>query len=310
MDHLGDGKPWDLNRRINGLFLFPPVNNNHIGSNYGDIAQFYSTKEFFSRAKEEYIFFGNPNIITKLDISSALNFFIESGADVTFIYKEQNDPKGELINCYKIQVDKDGNFLNLGINLATEKIFNQYLGMGFMRKDLFIKLIKDSIEKGNAIFLRDAILYNKDELKINTYQYKGVSQNIRDLKSFYEANIELLDQEISRQIFFEGGFIYTKSKDEPSTLYTETSNVENSLVANGCVIEGYVENSIIFRGVKIGKGAIIKNSIIMQKSEIKENAIIVNSILDKQAFVSEGASIAGSGLAPYVVEKYQKIIKE
>ena len=104
--------------------------------------------------------------------------------------------------------------------------------------------------------------------------------------------------------------IFTKTKDEPSTLYTEDSVVQNSLVANGCVIEGTVENSIIFRGVKIKKGAIVKNSIIMQKSEIHENAAVINSIMDKQGIVGEDIRIAGSMLMPFIVEKKQVIRKD
>ncbi len=310
MDHLGDGKPWDLNRRINGLFLYPPINDSHIGSHIGDIAQYYSTLEFFTRAREEYIYFNNPNIIAKVNIEDAFNFFLESKADITLIYKEQDDLSGRLIDVDKIHIKEDGSLDNIGVNLGTERIFDQYLGMGFIRKEVFIEILKDSIEKGDANYFRDAMLLKKDQYKINTFEHKGYSETIRDLKSFYEANMKLLDREFSYEIFFEGGPILTKTKDEPSTLYKDSSEVKNSIIANGCVIEGQVENSIIFRGVKIGKNAIVKNSVIMQKSIVKDNAIVVNTILDKQALIEEDASIAGSILAPYVVEKYQTIVKE
>ncbi|MFA7534054.1 MAG: glucose-1-phosphate adenylyltransferase subunit GlgD [Tissierellaceae bacterium] len=310
MDHLGDGKPWDLNRRINGLFLYPPINDNHVGTHFGDIAQFYSTMEFFDRTREEYIFLSNPNIIAKLNIGDAFRFFIDTGADITLIYREQLDPDGNLINCDKIHVGEDNVFENLGVNLSTEKRFNHYIGMAFVKKDIFIKILKDSIEQGNTNYFKDAIILYKDKYKINTYEFKGHVETIRDLKSFYKANLNLLSKDISRELFFQGGAIYTKSKDEPSTLYTESSNVQNSLIANGCVIEGDVENSIVFRGVKIGKGAFIKNSVVMQKSVIEENAIVVNAVLDKQTFIGKGVNIGGSILAPYVVEKYQRIVKE
>ena len=150
----------------------------------------------------------------------------------------------------------------------------------------------------------------KDRYKINTYEFKGHVDYIRDIKTYYEANFNLLKKDLSMELFFEGGTIYTKTKDEPSTLYKETANVQNSLIANGCVIEGNVDSSIIFRGVKIGKNAIVKNSILMQKSVVEDGAIIVNSILDKQAKVRKGASIAGSPLMPYVVEKYAEVTKD
>lgn len=310
MDHLGNGKPWELNRRFNGLFLFPPVINGEYGSNIGDIAQYYSTEQFFEQAKEEYVFINHPNFLAKVNLTEAFKFFKESNADITLIYKRQNDPWGEMINCDKIHMDSNGNLINIGINLATEKEFNHFIGMGFIKKSLFMEIVKKSIEKGNANYFKDAMLLNKDRLRINTYEHKGYVESIRNLKSYYEANINLLDKDISRELFFEGGSVYTKSKDEPSTFYKESSNVQNSLIANGCIIEGDVENSIIFRGVKVGKGAIVKNSILMQKSEVLADAIVVNTILDKYATIGTGIRIAGSTVMPYVVEKYQKIRKD
>lgn len=310
MDHLGNGKPWELNRRFNGLFLFPPVYNQDYGPYLGDIAQFNSTEVFFEQTREEYIFMNQPNFISKVDLSKAYNHFIDSKADITIIYKRESDPWGDLINSHKIHIDKDGNLINIGINLATEMEFNHHIGMLFIKKEVFMDIIKRSIERGDAIFFKDAMLLNKDRYKINTFEHKGHVESIRNLKTFYDANLNLLNKDISRELFYEGGAIFTKSKDEPSTLYTESSNVQNSLIANGCIIEGDVENSIIFRGVKIGKGAIVKNSVVMQKSQVHDNAIVVNSILDKYAVVGKGVRIAGSAAMPYVVDKYQEIRKD
>ena len=310
INHVGDGKPWDLNRRINGLFLFPPIVNGHIGSHLGDISQYYSTLEFFTKMKEEYIYFCNPNIIAKIDIENAFKYFLKTKADITLIYKRQSDPLGSLLNSDKVHIKDNEELESLGVNLATEESFNYYIGMGFMKKNVFIKILEDSIERGGVSYLKDAFMLYKDQYNINTYEHKGHVETIRDIKSFYEGNMNLLDMDISREIFFDGGYIYTKSKDEPPTLYKESSDVKNSLIANGCIVEGRVENSIVFRGVKIGKNAIVKNSIIMQKSEIEDDAVVVNSILDKLVNIDSGINIAGSTLAPYVVGKYEKIKKE
>lgn len=307
MDHIGNGKPWDLNRRINGLFLFPPSYDLQAGPYLGDLSQFYNTIEFIQGIREKYVLFADPNIIAKVNLRKALRYFTDSNADITLIYREVNDSSGEMINYDKIHLDKEGNFTNLGENLGIEKCFKHFLGMAFIKKDVFIKIIVDAMEKGNIDYFRDSIMEYKNEYKINTYEFKGHVEVIRNLKSFYDANLNLLEKDVSQELFFEGGHILTKSKDEPSSLYTEESNVQNSLIANGCIIEGQVENSIIFRGVKIGKGAIVKNSIVMQKSEIGEKAIVVNTIMDKLTGVDRGIRITGSGLMPYVIEKYQKI---
>ena len=310
MDHIGNGRPWDLNRRLNGLFLFPPIQNSDTLTRNGDISEFYSTEQFFNQAKEENILLVHPNYIGKVNLSEAFKHFKDSGADITLFYKSQIDPWGDFINCDKIHLDKDGGLLNIGINLATEREFNMFIGMGIFKKSVFLDIVKSSIEKGDTGYLKQAMLINKDKYKINSYEFKGHIENIRNLKSYYDANLILLDSKLSRELLFEGGTIFTKSKDEPSTLYTETSNVQNSLIANGCIIKGSVENSIIFRGVTVGEGSIVKNSILMQKSEVLDNAIVVNTIMDKYTSIGDGVRITGSSAIPYVVEKYQKIRKE
>ena len=310
MDHLGDGKAWDLNRRFNGLFIFPPLSHDFPGSKTGDIAQYYTTREFFEQAKENYVFINHPNILAKVDLNEAFKYFRETDADITLIYKKQEDPLGEYIYTDKLIVDEDGMVVNIGTNLGMDKTFNMYLKMGFIKKEIFLNMVMQAIEQGRSDSLIDQILKNLHKYKVNTYQFHGHVENIRDIKSFYDANMNLLKKDVAAEVFYRDGTVFTKTKDEPSTLYTEDSNVQNSLVANGCVIEGSVENSIICRGVKIGKGAIVKNSIVMQKSEIRDDAAVVNSIMDKGSIVGEGVRIAGSMLMPFIVEKKQVLRKD
>lgn len=310
MDHLGNGKPWDLNRRINGLFLFPPPYESQTVGSINELTQFYSTMDFLNRIREKNVFIANPNILAKVDIKKAQKHFLETGADISLIYREAEDLEGKMMNYDKVHLDEDGNFVNLGENLGLETNFNHYLGMVFMKKEVFIEMVVRAMEKGKVDYLKESLINYRDKYKITTYKHEGHVEVIRNVKSFYDANLNLLDKDISRELFFQGGPILTKTKDEPSTIYTNDSLVENSLVANGCVIEGQVENSIIFRGVKIGKGAIIKNSIIMQKTEIEEDAIVVNTVTDKYTKIGKGVRITGSPHLPYVLEKYQKIRKE
>lgn len=307
MDHLGNGKPWDLNRRFNGLFLFPPVRHNSPSVGLGEVSEFFSTEHFFNQAKEEYVLLVRPNHLGKVHLGKAFKYFRETDSDVTLIYKKQVDPWGDYINCDKLHINSDGSLMNMGLNLGVENEFNMYIGMAIIKKSVFVEIIKRSVEMGNASFFKQALLANKDRYKINTFEFKGHVENIRNLKTYYDANLNLLNRQISRELFFEGGTIYTKAKDEPSTLYGDDAVVQNSLIANGCIIEGQVENCIIFRGVKVGKGAIVKNSILMQKSEALEDSLVVNAILDKYAVVDKNVRIAGSAAMPYVVDKSQII---
>ncbi|NLC05130.1 MAG: hypothetical protein GX778_01245 [Erysipelothrix sp.] len=138
---------------------------------------------------------------------------------------------------------------------------------------------------------------------MTTYKHEGHVEDIRDAAAYYRASMNLLDDNIFKELFFEGGSVFTRSKDEPPTFYTEDSKVENSLVANGCIIEGEVSNSIIFRGVKIEKGAVVKDSIVMQKSIIKKDAYVVKSILDKHTTICDAVAIVGTKSNPHIVAK-------
>ena len=307
MDHLGNGKPWDLNRRFNGLFLFPPIQSL---ARKGEIAELYSTIDFFDNCKDENVLLIHPNYLGSVNLKEAYYDFIETDADMTLIYKKQVDPWGQYINCDKIILDKNGKFKNIGINLWTEQEFNMYIGMIILKKKVLLEILKKAVEDGETTYLKEAIIVYKDKYKINTHEFKGHIERINDLKSFYDANLNLLKKEISQEIFFGGGPVFTKTKDEPSTFYSDSSQVHNSLIANGCIIEGNVENSIVFRGVKIGKNVIVKNSILMQKSEVHENAIVVNTIMDKYSSIGEGLRIVGNSTMPYVVEKSKDLRKE
>ena len=305
MDHIGNGAPWELNRRIKGLNVFPPEYSEE-KSIKGDIYQYYLTEDFLEIIKEENVYMVSQNTITKVDLAKAYKYFVDTDADITFLYKKQEN-KDIYLNSEILILDKDLNFVNIGLNLGIEKMFNLYTGKAFIKKSVFLKIIREAMETGLEEDFRDALLRNKYNYNINSYEFKGYMEDIKDTQSYYRANMNLLDDEIFYQSFFKDGSIYTKSKDEPPSLYTEDSIVENSLIANGCIIEGEVQNSIIFRGVEVEKGAIVRDSIVMQKSKIKKDAVIVNSILDKFSLIGEDVNIIGTKSNPYLVEKNSQI---
>lgn len=308
MDHIGNGKPWELNRRINGLHIFPPQYSEE-KSNRGDICQYYLTEDFLQNTSEENIYLVIQNTLGKVDLTEAYSKFIDTNADVTFIYKRQAN-SDIYLKSENLILDEEDNFINIGLNLGTEQIFNLYTGTAFIKKSVFLKLIRESMETGEELYFREALLKNKHNYKMNSYEFKGHIEDIKDTETYYRANMNLFDKEIFNELFFKYGSIFTKPKDEPATLYKEGSSVSNSIVANGCVIDGRVENSIIFRGVEIEKGALVKDSIVMQKSKIKKDSIVVNSILDKYSLVGEGVDIVGTKSNPYLVGKNVKIRKE
>ncbi len=305
MDHLGSGKEWNLDRKRNGLFLFTPGNDEVKEIIKGDLYQFYYQMDYFYRSTQEYVVLTRSHMVCNIDFRDVLQTHIEKKADITMVYK--NIGSQTQTDSRKIKLDRQGMVIDmrepqgrLDSGLVSLEIF-------VMRKALFIRLVEKFLAKGYDNFVRDAIMKSTDELNIAGYEYKGYLGVVNTLQSYYANSMKLLDANVWKQLFYEPDFIYTKIKDEPPTRYKGDSEVSHSLIANGCVIEGKVENCILFRGVKVAKGAHIKNSIIMQNTVIHENANLNTAIIDKDAVIHKDKVLSGDKLAPFTVLKRQEI---
>lgn len=306
LDHIGDGKNWELNRRNNGLMINPPSYDSLSGEKC-EVQTYFDSLPFYEYTKADHIYLQNPMFICKNNIRQAYDVFVDDDYDAMLFYSRMADPEGRYINMQKLILDASGNFVNVGLHLGTQETVDLFLGRAFVKKQVFIDVLKDAVERGNAKTLIQALLNNKNRLKIGVYAVEDYVSIIRDIRSFYQANMDLLHPEVYNELFYQGGMVYTKSKDEPSTLYKAGSLVRNSLIANGCIIEGQVENSIIFRGVRIHKGAIIRNCILIQKTTVEEGAVLVNTISDKYAHIESGLSLVGSAMKPYVIGKNEVV---
>ncbi|MDD7592900.1 MAG: glucose-1-phosphate adenylyltransferase subunit GlgD [Peptoniphilaceae bacterium] len=301
LDHIGDGKSWELNRRNNGLFINPPSYEPQHDPSI--IRTYYDSITFFEESSAQNILIMNPMTLSKVDLNEAYAEFKNSDADVMLFYKNISDREGYYTNMRKLILDENGNFLNIGVNLGTNEVFPLYMDYLFIKKDLFIELVTKSLEQGDAATLIRAINNYKNRINIKAYEVKTPVIVINNINSYYRANMQLLNPEVYDDLFFNGGMVYTKSKDEPSTIYADHAHVQNSLVANGCIIEGQVENSILFRGVHVQKNAIVRNSILNEKTVVEENAVVVNTITDKNATIARGVTVAGAYAHPFVVGK-------
>ena len=304
-DHVGTGKSWGLDYRMDGLMINPPRFDSEFETS--EILTYYDSLQFFEDSAQETVYISNPMILTRIDITKAYNEFLNSGADVLMLYRKQEDRSGQYLNAQKITLGDDDKVMNIGYNLGTENTFNFYIENMFIKKDVFIRVVKEALERGDAKTLVRAISNRLDSINVKSLAVFRHVEYIRDLNSYYKANMNLLNLGIFTDLLSNGKGILTKPKDEPSTLYVEGNKVSNSIVGNGCIIEGEVENSIIFRGATIGKNAIVKNSIIFQKAVIEEGAIVVNSIVDKNAVIGKGVFVQGGYNNPYVVEKNKSI---
>lgn len=301
IDHLGVGKDWDLYRKQDGLFVFPYDIKNRLGE-VGDLAFFYKHIDFFEKSAQQYVLlaFGSP--IINIHFQSIFRKHVKSNADITLIYKERDTTLKKQHDAYvNIQLGEDEQVTKIASSHSHFDSEHVSLGMLFMKKQLFIDIIR--VYYKDNISLMDVLSQGDHQLKIYGYRYDGYYAKIQTIQDYFSYNMKLLNPETLHYLLVEPNETYTKLKDEPPSKYLETARVSNSLIANGCIIEGDVENSILFRGVHVKKGSSIKNSIVMQKCQIGEYAKIDQSILDKEVKVLSNHEIKGCVCQPYVVAK-------
>ena len=305
MDHLGSGKEWDLDRKRNGLFILPPAADELQEMLKGDLYHFHKHRDYFYRSPQEYVIISRSHMVCNIDFREVVQFHRESGADITLVYKETDDQSNA--KTRRILVNNEGRITVMQDHIGRLQSNKVSMEIFVLRKDLLLELVETSLAQGYDHFVRNAIMRNVDHLDIRGFKYNGYLGVINTIQSYFQHSMNLLQPEVWRELFFKPGLIYTKIKDEPPSKYLESADVSNTLIANGCRINGTVENSILFRGVKVNKGARLKNCIVMQNCEIQENVCIENAILDKDVMVKYGRDLKGDLMAPFIAAK-KKVI--
>ncbi len=305
MDHLGSGKEWDLDRKTGGLFLFPPyLSGEGSGWYKGSADGMYHNLSFLKRSKEEYVVIGTGNCIYKMDFKELIDRHEKSNADISVCCRDMSDIDAEEIKHFgMVQIDDNGRIYEMLEKPNNPKGTLASMGIYCLKRTLLMELLEESASKGLYDFVRDILIRKTSELHIKGCVFDGYWRSMSSVPMFYKTNMELLDPAIRKELFLDGGKIFTKVKDEAPAKYNDEANISNSIVADGCIIEGEVINSVLFRGVKVAKGVVIKDSIIMQNTEVMENAKLTNVILDKEVVISEGKELKGESTFPLVVGK-------
>ena len=309
MDHLGSGKEWDLDRRYDGLFIFPPtVSDEESGWYKGSADAMYHNLSFLKRSNEEYVVIAQGNGIFKMQMADMLQYHIDKNADITLAYRKMYDyATEELSGLGIIRIDEDSRITDLQEKPLNPQSDLASIGVYMLRRTLLISLIEECIAHGNYDFVKDIMIRKLDRLNIYGYEFRGYWRSISSVRNYYRCSMEVLDPEIREELFIRNGKIYTKVKDEAPAKYNEEAEVTNSIVADGCFIEGTVENSVLFRGVTVAKGAVVRNSIIMQGSVIEPDAVVEYAILDKNVVLTRGKYLKGDTDYPVVVSKNSRV---
>ena len=304
MDHLGSCADWDLNRKTEGVKILPPFADGSMRIYQGKLEAMYSAYHFINESNYDYVVLCDSVVLCNIDYRPAIEKHIQSGADVTFIAKkgQRGDRKEYPL---VVKANNRGRITDMRINYAAHK--DSYIGMGMfiIGKEYLINVLKETSAQGLVHLERDFLQkrFNAGELQANVYPFEGVMLYNLDIQSYYKNNLALLDKETRDGLFKTDHPIYTKIRDEAPTYYVEGSEIDDCLVADGCIMNGKAEKSIFFRNVKVEKGAKIKESVIMQGTKIGEDSVLKYVILDKDVTVTPGTKLIGTPEHPVIIKK-------
>ena len=273
MDHIKSGKPWDLDRK-----------------------------------QQTYVILSLGNSIYNIDFEEVVKNHIESQADVTILYKDMKGmPEREISRFTTLELDDENRITDIEVQPYYPKSSMASMDVYVMEKALLESIVDECSARGDRDFVKDALVKKMTGLRIYGYEYTGYTDKIDSLKAYYRNNMNFLNSDIRRELFNPKNPIYTKTKDQSPTKYGSDASVQNSFISDGCVIEGTVINSVLSRGVKVAKGAVIKNSIIMQDSVIEEDVELSHVVFDKEVDITKGRKLIGQESYPLAISKGTKI---
>jgi glucose-1-phosphate adenylyltransferase len=313
LDHLGSGREWDLARKNGGLSIFPPFAQRTMGMYAGRIEALASIVAFLKNQTEKYVVLSDTHLAINFDFKKLIKAHQESGADITMVYSKGEIPEkakeatdASRGRYYSLEVNDEGRITKIKINPKDDGIVNLSCNIYIMEREFLIDKITEVSLAGGVSFERDFFIPHLDEINIRGYEYNGYVGRIFGLKSYFDENMKFLDDK-NLDALFSGNPIYTKIRDDNPTRYKGDAKATNVLVADGCIIEGTVENSILFRGVKVEKGAVVKNCILMQDTVIKAGSDVEYVITDKKVIVSKDKELKGTSSFPVFIAKRQKV---
>ena len=283
VEHVGTGRHYNINSKSGKLQLLFSEHNNDNDIYNTDISCYMDNMESLSRMQQPYVVIAPSYMVYSIDFDQFIHTHIDSSADVTLLYHSVDNAKEAYLTCNVLELNRQKGVEAIGANHGNKKSQNIYMDTCVMKTELFISLVKEAKKLSSMYTLTDILNDKCETLDIRGVAHKGYFASITDFPSYYAANMNLLDYKAAQELFHENWPIYTRTNDSCPTQYFSTAEVKNSVISNGCQIEGTVENSVIGRGCIIKKGAVVRNSVVLAEVTIGEDVHVENEVVDKWA---------------------------
>ncbi len=307
VEHLGTGRHYNINSKrgkLNILFAETIEENNVYNT---DIAAYIENLDCFDEIDSEYVILAPSYMVYTADYNTFLQTHIESGADITLMYHSVDNAKDHFLNCYALDINKQKGVLSIDPNHGNTKSKNIFMDTYVMKKALFLELVQKAHKLSSMYTLADIVREECEELDVRAYSHRGFFATLTDFNSYYEANMELINLKKATDLFDDNWPIYTRTNDSCPTQYFEGSEVKSSVISNGCLIEGSVENSVIGRGCIIKEDAVVKNCVINADVVIGKGVHVENLVIDKHARLIRGKRVIATPEKPGYIKRGDRL---
>lgn len=301
-EHLSSSKWWDFGRKQGGLFVFTPTITADSSYWYrGTADSLYQNLHFLKSSHEPYVVIASGDGIYKLDYNRVLEYHIEKKADITMVVKKMDD-RSEINRYGLVSMTDEGRVTEIDEKPLETNLSTVSTGIYIVRRRLLIELIEKAAEEDRHDFVRDILIRYKNIKKIYAYKMDTYWSNISTVDSYYKTNMDFLKRDVRNYFFKEYPDIYTKVDDLPPAKYNFGANVKNSLVSSGCIINGCVENSVLFKKIYVGNNSVVKNCIVLNDAYIGDNSYIENCIIESGSTIKANSRYVGENGPMIVVE--------
>lgn len=306
MNHIGSGEEWDLELEEGGLEFITPFSMGVSDTFRGKLEAISAAADsYLERAKEEYVILSDAAVVYTADLEAIVRAHVESGMDVTVVVKS-GIANGEKQLDLAVRLDEDGGITDMAVDYAAPEDYLASMGTFVIRKDLLLQAAEECVAHNRYRFEREFILQDwaDGKLSVGAFRFDNVALFNESTQEYFKNNLALIDKNVRRDLLYRDGLtIYTKVRDQVPTYYGESSEIDDCMVADGCVLLGAAENSVLFRRVKLSTGAKVKNCVVMANCEIGIGAYLENCILDKDVKISAGVKLIGTAEHPVILNR-------
>ena len=305
MNHVGSGEEWGLEMEEGGLEYLTPFSSSDTSAYRGKLESLHNAMSFLEYGpEEEYVVMIDAAILSNIDLSKVIASHVESGRDITLVTKA-GITDGYRVMDLAVKLDRQGEVTDMVIDYAADPQYEASMDIFVLNKRWLIQQVKAHIARNFYHMDRDLVLglWQKKAATVNIYSFNGIAMYNESVEEYFRNSLSLVHKQVREDLFGGNHPVYTKVRDRVPTYYGESCRVENCSVADGCILEGTVRNSVLFRQVTVHPGALVESSVIMNNTIIGEDARLRHVILDKDVVIRAGVQLIGTPSKPVIIQR-------